>query len=223
MGLVQLTPAEARVLGCLIEKQLTTPEAYPLTLNSLRLACCQKSNRDPVVDMEEKDVLRAVDGLLVKKLACLTTPAGSRVPKYQHRLQDTLPLTPTGVAILTELLLRGPQTIGELRNRASRMHPLASLEEVEATLTSMMTHECGALVAKLPLQPGRKEPRHAHLLAGEPQIPAESTPSVRPEPARVELQAEDERVARLEAEVRALRAEVDALRTALDAFKAKFE
>jgi uncharacterized protein YceH (UPF0502 family) len=215
-----LNDIEVRVLGCLVEKEMTTPEYYPLSLNALTNACNQKSNRDPVMDIEETDVVRALDGVRVKGLA-MQAAEGGRVPKYRHALAAKLFLEPPELAILGELLLRGPQTVGELRSRAERMHPFPSLEDVEAVLAELQEREA-PLVIKLPRQPGRKEHRYAHLLAGEPQLPDEGQPAS-PEAARVQVMAENERIARLEEEVASLRQEMSTLRRELEEFRTQFD
>ena len=215
-----LNDIEVRVLGCLIEKELATPEYYPLTLNALTNACNQKSNRDPVLTLEEADVVRALDSLKFKQLA-LVSAEGGRVPKYRHALVEKLRLDPAELAVLGELLLRGPQTGGELRSRAERLHSFPDLAALEETLAELMTRT-PPLVTRLPRQPGRKELRYAHLFAGEPDISAgELSPP--PEAARLKVMAENERIALLEGEVAALRAEVAELRRAVMEFKAQFE
>jgi len=217
---ITLNDIEVRVLGCLVEKEMTTPEYYPLSLNALTNACNQKSNRDPVVDIEETDVVRALDGLRFKGLA-MQAADGGRVPKYRHALAAKLFLEPPELAILGELLLRGPQTVGELRGRAERMHPFPSLEDVEAILQELQERDA-PLVVKLARQPGRKEHRYMHLLAGEPQLPEEGQlPS--PEAARVQVMAENERIAALEQEVATLREEMATLRRELAEFRKQFE
>jgi uncharacterized protein len=215
-----LNDIEVRVLGCLLEKEMTTPEYYPLSLNALTNACNQKSNRDPVLNVEETDVVRALDALRFKGLA-MQSAEGGRVPKYRHALAAKLFLEPPELAILGELLLRGPQTVGELRGRAERMHPFPGLEDVESTLQELQEREA-PLVVKLPRQPGRKEHRYAHLLAGEPQMSAEES-TASPEAARVLVMAENERIAALEAEMATLREELAAMRRELEAFKTQFE
>jgi len=215
-----LNDIEVRVLGCLVEKEMTTPEYYPLSLNALTNACNQKSNRDPVLDFAETDVVRALDGLRFKGLA-MQAAEGGRVPKYSHALAAKLYLEPPELAILCEMLLRGPQTVGELRGRADRMHPFPSLEEVEAVLQELQERE-NPLVVKLPRQPGRKEHRYAHLLSGQPQI-AEESEAPPPEAARVLVMAENERIAGLDREVAELRREIDDLRRELQAFRKQFE
>lgn len=216
MERIELNAAEARVLGCLIEKQKTTPETYPLTLNALRLACCQKSNREPVVTMSESDVLQAVDGLIARQLAEEVTPGGSRVPKYRHRLHQLMPLPADRVAILAELLLRGPQTPGQLRSRASRMHPLESLQAVQDALEELAAHPEQTLVMKLPVPPGRKEAQYAQLLTDEPDLEAES---VRAAPQG----QQEERLEALEAEVASLREELSRLRAEFERARAPAE
>ncbi len=215
---LSLSPIEARILGALIEKELTTPEYYPLTLNSLTNACNQKSNRDPVMTLEEVDLVRALDKLKLKGCA-RQSGEGGRVPKYCHSLGEKLP--PPELAILAELLLRGPQTLGELRGRAERMSPFADLAAVEETLRELEEFS-PPLVALLPRQPGQKEQRYAHLLSGEPQLTA-SDRQAPPEAARLKVMEEDERIGALEAEVAALRAEVAELRRIVEEFTAQFE
>ncbi len=213
-----LNDMEVRVLGCLIEKELSTPEYYPLTLNALTNACNQRSNRDPVLNVEEADVVRALDTLRFKQLA-LMSAEGGRVSKYRHTLAEKLRLPPAELAILGELLLRGPQTVGELRTRTERMHSFGDLAAAEETLRELGERN---LAVRLPRQPGQKEARFAHLFAGEP-MPAkeEAAPSLEGAPLRGE--ADSERVARLQEEVAALRAEVAELRRLIEEFTAQFE
>jgi uncharacterized protein len=211
---------EVRVLGCLIEKELATPEYYPLTLNALTNACNQKSNREPVMTLEETDVIRALDSLRSKQLA-LVSAEGGRVAKYRHALMERLRLDPGELALLAELLLRGPQTMGELRARAERMHPFADLAGVEEALKELM-ERTPPLATSLPRQSGRKEQRYAHLFSGEPETAREER-SVPPEAARLRVMAEEERLVTLEREVASLRVEVAGLRRAVEEFKAQFE
>ncbi len=215
-----LNDLEVRVLGCLIEKELATPEYYPLTLNALTNACNQRSNREPVLSLEETDVVRALDSLRFKQLA-LVSAEGGRAAKYRHILAEKLRLSPAELALLAELLLRGPQTVGELRSRAERMHPFPDLAAVEVALDELMART-PPLVVRLPRQPGRKEQRLAHLLSGEPVVAADERPPV-PEAARLVVMAENERLAKLGEEVAALREEVAALRRLMEEFKAQFE
>ncbi|MDG5469050.1 YceH family protein [Deltaproteobacteria bacterium IMCC39524] len=214
-----LDDIEARVVGCLVEKDLATPEYYPLTLNALTNACNQKSNRDPVMLFEETDVIRALDSLRQKQLAHQSAE-GVRAAKYCHNLEAVLNLDPEDLAILAELLLRGPQTVGELRNRAERMCPVGDLQAVEELLQNLMERE-EPLVMRLPRQPGRKEHRFAHLLSGLPDI--EESAALPTEPARLKVAAENDRIARLEEEVAALRAELDEVSNQLKAFQSQFE
>jgi uncharacterized protein YceH (UPF0502 family) len=214
-----LTPDEVRVLGCLVEKELATPEYYPLTLNALANACNQKSNRDPVMSLNETDVVRALDSLRFQRLAHQSAE-GVRAAKYCHNLEGLLRLEPDELAILAELLLRGPQTVGELRGRADRMRPFADLAAVEDVLTSLADRE-RPLVIRLPRQPGRKEQRYTHLLSGTPELTEE--PFAPPEPARLQVMAENERLTALETEMAALRNELNELRTQLATFRAQFE
>lgn len=214
-----LNPVETRVLGCLVEKELATPEYYPLTLNALTNACNQKSNRDPVMALAEADVVRALDNLRFQRLAHQSAE-GVRAAKYCHNLEGLLQLEPQELAILAELLLRGPQTVGELRGRAERMQPMSDLTTVEELLTSLAGRET-PLVTQLPRQPGRKEQRYAHLFSGEPDTGDGHAPP--PEPARLQLLAENERLTALETEVATLRGEVQELRAQLAAFRSQFE
>ncbi len=218
-----LDEVEVRVLGSLIEKQLTTPEYYPLTLNSLTHACNQISNRDPVVAYDEKTIVRALENLREKNLAYIFYGSESRVPKYKHVVPEVLHLTPPQVALLCVLMLRGPQTVGELRGRTNRLYEFKELTEVEATLEELIKHEQQALVARLPRQPGRKESRYAHLLSGSVEVEAQEAEPLRPEAARVAVRAENERIARLEAEVESLRRELSELRGQLEDFRKQFE
>ena len=214
-----LDEIETRVVGCLVEKDLATPEYYPLTLNALTNACNQKSNRDPVMLFEETDVVRALDSLRQKQMAHQSAE-GVRSAKYCHNLQSVLNLDLEDLAILAELLLRGPQTVGELRNRAERMHPVGDLQAVEELLNNLMERE-EPLVMRLPRQPGRKESRFAHLLSGTPEL--EETSPLTAEPARLKVTAENDRITKLEDEVATLRAELDEVRSQLKTFQAQVE
>ncbi len=211
-----LTPAEARVIGCLIEKQITTPDQYPLSLNALTNACNQKSNRDPVMALAETEVQQLVDVLVRKHVVMERSGFGSRVPKYQHCYCNTefsgLRFTPQELAIVCELLLRGAQTPGELRSRAARMASIADSGQVEQALEALASRSEGAVVQRLPRQPGRREARYAQLLTGE--LSAELTTEIAAPPVLAALAdtAADVRFERLEAEIRALRAEFDELR-----------
>jgi len=215
-----LNEVEVRVLGCLIEKEMTTPEYYPLSLNALTNACNQKSNRDPVMALEEEDVVRALNRLRFNQLTVVSGES-SRVAKYRHLLAENLGLVPAELAVVCELLVRGPQTVGELRTRCERMHAFADLAEVEDVLGELMERE-QPLVVRLPRQSGRKEARVAHLFSGPPKISAEDQEPV-PEVARVRVQAADERVTKLEEEVASLRSEVAELRQMVEEFKRQFE
>jgi uncharacterized protein len=159
-----MTSAETRVLGCLLEKQRTTPDAYPLSLNSLRLACNQSTNRDPVVDYDEEVIRDGLHRLERRGLTRLASGAGSRAPKYRHLLAEALPMDEAEQAVICVLMLRGPQTPGELKQRADRMHPFAELEDVNRTLERLIERE---LVVRLVRRPGQKEERYGHLLGDE--------------------------------------------------------
>jgi hypothetical protein len=210
-----LNPTEVRVLGSLVEKQLTTPDYYPLSLNALTIACNQVSNRDPVVELDEPTVMRALDSLRDRKLAFLYDGAQSRVKRYGHRLAESLELTPPEVAALCVLMLRGPQTVGEIRGRTGRMHDFPTLADAEAALDSLAAKSPKPLAARLPRQPGMKEQRCIHLLSGEtvPVAPG-AAPAAPPD---------DGRLARLEEETAALRRELTELRTAFEEFKKSLE
>jgi uncharacterized protein YceH (UPF0502 family) len=236
---VDLTAPEIRVLGCLLEKQRTTPEAYPLSLNALRLACNQSTNRDPVVEYDEATIRDALHRLSRRRWARLASGPGSRAPKYRHLLDEALALPDDELAVLCVLMLRGPQTPGELKQRTERLHPLADLTAVHGTLTRLIERE---LAARLERRPGQKEERYTQLLgedaapagpvavAPAPVAPAEPPPAPSPEPALADeapLPAApapppppDPRVDRLEAEIAALRTDVAALRASLDELRA---
>ncbi|OGQ97302.1 MAG: hypothetical protein A2521_16170 [Deltaproteobacteria bacterium RIFOXYD12_FULL_57_12] len=212
-----LNEAEARVLGCLLEKEMATPEYYPLSLLALVNACNQKSSREPVVSYDDMTVVRACAGLQAKQL--LRQSNVSRVPKYEHNFNAPRNMVAREAAIICVLLLRGPQTVGEIRTRTERLCSFADLEEVAATLVSL--EEMG-LVKILARQPGRKEPRYAHLLCGEPaDLPTESI--ARPEPATLAVRAENDRIAVLEEDFRQLQQELAALQQQFAEFKAQFE
>ena len=217
-----LNAAEVRVLGSLIEKQVTTPDYYPLTLNALTNACNQLSNRDPIVAFDDTTVVRALDGLRDKRLATLFTGQESRVAKYKHSLNDALLLTPGEMGLLCVLMLRGPQTLAELRTRTERFQPFESLTEVEEALQTLATRQPQPLVVKLPRLPGTKEPRYGHLLSGPIEVAALTAPPPA-EPATLIVRAENDRVAKLEAEVAALRAELSEFKQQFADFRKQFE
>ena len=207
-----LDAAEARVLGSLIEKEVTTPEYYPLSLNALVNACNQKSNRDPMVNYDDETVENTLDSLREKGLIITITGAGSRVPKYSHRISEKLNLGRRELAILCELMLRGPQTLGGLRNRTERLHRFDDPAEVESVIEKMPE-----LVVKLSRRPGEKEVRYAHLLSGPPDVSASD-----PEP-RTEAPARSDRIAVLENEVAQLREDVAVLKQQFADFRKQFD
>jgi uncharacterized protein len=214
-----LTEIEARILGALIEKQLTTPEYYPLTLNALVNACNQKNNREPVVSYDEKTVADALEQLRDRNLVYVFYGSTSRVPKYKHMLPSVYELNEPETAIMCEMLLRGPQTLGELRGRCERLHQFSSLGEVQETLDGLMRRD-DPLVVRLPVQQGRKEARFAHLLHGEIDLDA----MVAAPTTRVPRGAADaERIEKLEVEVTTLRGEVESLKQTFDEFRKQFE
>lgn len=220
---LNLSPLEARILGSLIEKELTTPEYYPLTLNALLAACTQKNNRAPVMALDEEMLARGIYSLQDKHLIESFAGANARALKYRERLLGFLSLAPDERAVVCELLLRGPQTVGELRARAARMHPFATAEEVQAALERLASRETGALVLEMPRQPGHKETRFAHLLGDLPPA-AEAPQSDLPPPAAVAaVMGEAARAAQLEIRVAALETEVAELKSLFQTFKSSFE
>lgn len=219
----QLQEVESRVLGCMIEKGVTTPEYYPLTLNALVAACNQKSNRTPVVAYDEKTVARGLQSLRDQQLARTVSGAEQRVPKHYQVFTARFGLTPPQVAAMCVLMLRGPQTLGEIRGRSARMHEFLDLDTVQATLDQLMGRDGGALVTLLPRLPGRKEQRHAHTLAPPPEEAPDEERQGPVEPAMAAVQDENERIGRLETEVMELRTELDVLRQELTQFKSQFD
>ena len=200
-----LTDTELRVLGSLVEKEITTPDYYPLSLNALLAACNQSSNRNPVVHFDEATVVETLDNLREKKLIHLVDESGSRVTKYRHVLYEAMNLGRPTIAILCVLMLRGPQTLGEVRTRTNRLYDFSSLEEVETTLNSMMSAE-PPLVARLSRQAGQKEVRYAHLLSGDVKIH---------EPLQAE-EPELDRISKLEKDVEDLKRQFEEFRKQFD-------
>ena len=212
-----LSDIETRVLGSLIEKQVTTPEYYPLTLNALMLACNQKNNRYPVTSYSEHQVADALESLREKNLTYVFYGSTSRVPKYKHVMPEVMHLSHPEVALMCVLMLRGAQTLGELRGHGGRLHEFLSLEEVEETLNKLITRDPDPLVARLPRQPGQKEGRFGHLLSGEINletlaIEGERAPSVN-----------SSRRSGLEQKVEELAAEVQQLKEQFEQFRKQFE
>ncbi len=216
---IVLNETEARVLGALLEKEITTPDYYPLSLNALVNACNQKSNRDPVTNLDEDSVRSALRALHDNSLARSVSAADSRVTKYEHRLQEAFNLDRREAAIFCELLLRGPQTPGELRSRVERMHHFDDLNEVQSALQHLMSRE-PALVKVLARHPGTKESRYLHLLSGDVE-PASSL-AVRETPAVAGRENAD-KVSRLESEVAELRKDILDLKQQFAAFRKQFE
>ena len=203
---------ELRVLGCLVEKDLSTPEYYPMSVNSLIQACNQKTNRDPVTEFSEGDVEEALAALDRRRLVGTASGAGSRVLKYRHTLREAMDLSQPELATVAVLMLRGPQTVGEIRARSGRLHAFESLEDVERVLQQLATHE-PPLVTELERQPGQKEARYGHLLSGDPVVDVPAT----------DVPADPDRVDRLESSLNELREELNMLRTAFERFRSQFE
>jgi uncharacterized protein YceH (UPF0502 family) len=213
-----LTAVETRVLGALIEKDMTTPEYYPLSLNALTNACNQSSNREPVVDYDEATVISAVESMRKRSLVRAVQQSGSRVTKYRHLASETLGLTEHQAALMCVLTLRGPQTLAELKTRATRLIDFESLDDVETAMNQLMARESPRLVTRLERRPGQKEARYAHLLAGEVADDA-------PEPAmgRTASSSSADRIGQLEQGLDDLRKEVADLRSQLESFRKQFE
>jgi uncharacterized protein len=211
-----LTEIETRVLGALIEKQVTTPEYYPLTLNALTLACNQKNNRHPVTSYTENQVADALESLREKNLTYVFYGSTSRVPKYKHVMPEVMHLNRAEMALMCALMLRGAQTLGELRGNASRLHEFSSLEEVEQTLNTLIGRDEEPLVVRLPRQPAQKEGRFAHLLSGEIDVEALAAAETERAPA-------PRRSSALEEKVDALAAEVEKLKEQFEQFRRQFE
>ena len=214
-----LNNTEVRILGCLIEKEMTTPEYYPLSLNSLTNACNQKSNRNPIISCDETDVSQGLDRLQEMGLVRKTHTAGSRVSKYLHTVLDKFDLSRHEIAVLCELLLRGPQTLGEIRTHAERMSLFERLEEVENTLQVLMNYD-PALVIKLPRETGRKECRYMHLFSGSIHI--EKTERLLSALPASHQNTAQERLSRLEEETARLRSEMEELKQSFAEFKSQF-
>jgi hypothetical protein len=211
---IQLSALEARILGALIEKEITTPDQYPLSLNALVNACNQKTNRDPVMSLDEATVQQALDGLSKRHLILERSGFGSRVVKFRHRLcngdHNPLQMTSQEVAVITELMLRGPQTPGELRSRAQRLASFTDLGDIETTLEMLAARDDGPFVVKLPKMPGAREARYCQLLTGEPDIEAmskaaaQATPVPMAQEGGASVQSLVERIETLEAQVQGL-------------------
>jgi hypothetical protein len=214
---IRLTDSEARVLGALIEKDITTPDYYPLSLNALVNACNQKNNREPVMNLNEEEVRAALSGLQDQRLAGPARGADSRVTKYEHRIQEVFNFTRPETAVLCVLLLRGPQTPGELRGRTERMFQFEHLDDVQSTLQRLIERD-PPLVRVLPRQPGTKESRYMHLFSGDVEVQ-------QPEPARLSGigNSDSQRIARLQDELSILRGEIDSIKQQLAEFKKQFE
>jgi uncharacterized protein len=216
-----LTEIEARVLGALVEKDITTPDYYPLSLNALVNACNQKNNREPVMTLDEEQVRHALASLQEKRLAGPSSGADSRVAKFEHRLQEVFNFDRREVAVVCVLLLRGPQTPGELRGRTDRMYHFEALEDVVSTLDRLAQRD-PPLVRVLPRQPGTKESRYAHLFSGEPEIADVAVSPPGPQ-ASTQHESNNDRLIHLEEEVARLRSELADVQQQLAAFRKQFE
>jgi uncharacterized protein len=229
---VNLTEIETRVLGSLIEKDVTTPDYYPLSLNALVNACNQKNNRDPVMTLDEGTVRQALSTLQEKRLAGPASGADSRVPKFEHRLQEVFNFDRREIAIVCVLLLRGPQTPGELRSRTERMYHFEALDDIVSTLDRLAQRD-PPLARVLPRQPGTKESRYTHLFSGEPPVDSAGTADVAracperqskgPSPTIAGANSETDRLRTLEEEVARLRQELTEVQQQLAAFRRQFE
>ena len=219
---IELNALEARVIGCLIEKQITTPDQYPLSVNALTNACNQKNNRDPVLDLNDRSVQQVLDGLVRKHLVIERSGFGSRVPKYQHVFCNSefgsLKFSPLETAIVCELLLRGAQMPGELRSRANRMADIADLSQVEEALAALMTRADGPFIVRLAKEPGRRESRYMHLFCGSVDTGLEAAAANEtPLPIREKADAsEEDRLTRLETMVESLCREIELLKNRMD-------
>jgi uncharacterized protein YceH (UPF0502 family) len=220
---INLDAEEVRVLGVLIEKQITTPDVYPLSLNSLVNGCNQISSRDPVVRYDESTVLRALDRLRDAKLAFVYSGADSRTLKYGHKIRDRFEFGPAEIAALCVLMLRGPQTTGEIRTRSGRLHEFASLSDVEAALNTLCTLQPKPLAARLPRQSGTKESRYGHLLSGMPVMSNDGRESANEVSEVSAVSPSVDRVAQLEREVEGLQKELADLRQQFGEFRRQFE
>lgn len=212
---IELSPLEARIIGCLIEKEVTTPDHYPLTLNSLTTACNQKSNREPVLSLSDAEVQDAVEGLVARRLVSDESAFNSRVSKFQHRFCNTefgdLKLTDQELGLVCCMLLRGAQTPGELRTRTGRLCHFSDVKEVEAVLDRLAGRESGALVVKLPREPGKRESRYQHLFSGEVDLEAFAQAN-----SLVSTDADTSRIDELQQEIHALKTELADLRTLVE-------
>lgn len=211
---IELTPVEARIIGCLIEKEVTTPDYYPLTLNSLTTACNQKSNRDPVMALSEAEVMDAAQALIDRRLMTDESGFNSRVSKFRHRFCNTefgsLKLTDQERGIVCGMLLRGAQTPGEIRTRTNRLCEFSDVKQVEALLEQMASREEGALVVKLLREPGKRESRYQHLFCGE--VDVESYATATPTAVSSSQNQYEERISTLEEQVAELKVQVEELK-----------
>jgi uncharacterized protein len=219
---LDLNQIEVRILGSLIEKEITTPEYYPLSLNSLIAACNQKTNRDPIMQLDESEAAQVLDSLKDKRLVWQLSTAGGRVPKFEHNFRSFFKLSDAETAVICVLLLRGPQTVGEIKSRTDRLFQFSSLEEVEKTIQKLSVHPSGPFVTEILRQSGQKEKRYMHLFSSE-MVNAINASS---EPVSTELKKtkpEDERFALLENQISVLQQELNTLKNDFETFKKLLE
>jgi len=216
---IMLDEKEVRILGCLIEKEMTTPDYYPLSLNAVVTACNQRSNRNPVVTYDEATVEKCLASLQQEGFVQVTHAAGSRVHKYLHTFLDRFDLSAQEMAVLCELMIRGPQTTGELRAHAGRISAIESLEAVE-TILQTLADQSPSLVAKLEREPGKKERRYMHLLSGMPSAEKTEAPAASEE-RPLDARTNEERIARIEEELMQVREELNAVKNALNGLRSQ--
>jgi len=221
---MELTDTEVRVLGALVEKEMSTPDNYPLSLNALTTACNQKTSRDPVVEYDDETVLDAIESLRHRQMAATLTGRDHRVPKYRHWLPETLRLGNRELAVLCAMMLRGPQTVGELKERTHRLHEFDDLSSVEICLQKLAKWEPEPLAVLLPRRPGGREPRWAHLMSGQPVIPADPDRYAEAEsPLRRPSSEHESRIAALEEKIESLSEKMEQLVQQLESFRRQFE
>ena len=219
--MITLTPVEARILGCLVEKERTTPDQYPLSMNSLITACNQKTSRHPVMELDETEVSNCIYDLREKSLVWQRASAGSRVAKYTHGLEEQLGLSDAALSLLAVLMLRGPQTAAELKAHTQRLCSFSSVPEVDEVMEQLIRNQNGAMAVRLPRQPGQKEERYAHLLCGEPDTSVPDIPARAPRSTSPAV--DPEQIGRLENEIAELKSQMEDLQQQFDTFRSQFD